>query len=1223
MAEPILSYELKALINKIKEKYVVEFPIQIITPNYLLLAILEEKSCDGYNIVNRLMMDSTIDEFKQYIIDRILIDGANSIKQNDSPTFSDVFDTYAEEVMNSGASLVTSSLMFNTIIKHDNEIITTLTKLGVTPDQINETVIAYNTTTNSSNKEIKANKWNKKKTKDSQSTQLTTLTPEKLDEFLGKTGNSQPTRPIPNENNIVETNCENLVRVASTGAYDTIIGDDDVIKQIFDTFGKYERNTVAIVGPSGVGKTAVVQYLGRVLYEQNCPKMFRNKYLMKFADVISGVVIKEMSKLGKYIAFIDRAENMFMNKEAENNSYTFLAELFKTPNIYTIFTMTDSAYSKYVTSKPEFARLIHKIDIKVPDDNKIYDIVKSRSVVYENYNSVSFGDNSIREGIRLAKRFVTNEQCPASALNILDAAGSYVKMREVEGHTITALRNRLKEIETEKNSIQNSSSAKDFDRKDDLIREEIEINKQINLIEAKQNKNQVKTPVTTSDVKAAVSEMLNLPLSEMDDDEKGKLKRLSDNLRSVVIGQDDAINDIARAVKRQRVGLQNPNKPIVMLFVGTTGTGKSFLAKRLAYEMFGSEKSIVRLDMSEYSDKMSVSKLHGCFTPKMGVLMSNGEYKNIEDVVVGDKVITPDGNIRIVTHTWPKEYNGLIDVYRVSNSNIKIKCTPNHELLVCKGEYYKNGHINKKKTYQLDNVKYKQSSDVCLKDISVYPRNINIEKENVIYDLSKYILNNKQIIFDNKYIWNKVQYKYKLNRFITFDERLARIFGYYVSEGGCNKRYKTVTFTFNYNENEYISELINLLKDVFGDIRIQVKYNKKRNRCEVSVSNRCLTYFFSELCGRIVYEKHIPYDIFKCGEYVEMSFIETAFFGDGNKTTLNSTRYTTVSKKLGVGIHTILRNNGILSQFNERTYIDKRNNHNRISYYVYITGNAVNEFNSKMPSLKIKRENNGNKNIIRFGYMDDKFYYNKITKKEQEEYNGIVYDLTIDGDSSYIVNGMSVHNSAPGYVGYDDGGVLTEAIKKNGRCVLLLDEIEKANDEVFNVFLQVFDEGRLSDNKGTVVDFKNVIIIMTSNVGAKDISEKRTPIGFGSHDEGTMDREIIKKAIKSTFKPEFINRIDNICYFNKLTDDNLRQIIVNEVNNVKKKIEEIGFGMDYELCNGRVIDSIFNKVKEESEYGARPILREIQFQLEDKLTDYIIDNEVEPGHIFSYNDIYK
>ena len=216
-----------------------------------------------------------------------------------------------------------------------------------------------------------------------------------------------------------------------------------------------------------------------------------------------------------------------------------------------------------------------------------------------------------------------------------------------------------------------------------------------------------------------------------------------------------------------------------------------------------------------------------------------------------------------------------------------------------------------------------------------------------------------------------------------------------------------------------------------------------------------------------------------------------------------------------------------------------------------------------------------------------------------------------------------LYGTSPGYVGYDDGGVLTEAIKKNNHCVLLLDEIEKANEEVFNVFLQVFDEGRLSDNKGTVVDFKNVIIIMTSNVGAKDVSEKRSLIGFGNHDEESRDIEIIKNSIKHTFKPEFINRIDNICYFNKLTDDNLRQIIINEVKNVKKKLNDIGYDMDDEMSSGKLIDSIFEKVKSESEYGARPILREIQFQLEDKLTDYIIDNEVKPGFVFKYNDIYR
>lgn len=823
MAEPILSYELKSLINKIKQQYIVEFPIQVITPNYLVLAILEEKSCDGYNVISKLMMDSTIDEFKQYVIDRIMIDASSSIVQNGNPTFSDIYDTLAEEITNNGASLVTSSLMFNAIVKHDDELIKKLTKFGVTPDQINDTVIAYNTTANVGNKEIKANKWNKKKTKEPKSN-ISLITADALERLLEQGTGVKIARPVPNENNIVETNCKNLVRIASTGAYDTLIGYEDTIAKIFDVFGKYERNAVAIVGPSGVGKTAVVQLLARYLYEQKCPNQFKDKYLMQFGDTITSVVIKEMTKTGKYIAFIDKMENMFANKENEANNYMFLSELFNTQNIYTIITMNDSAYAKHVKSKPEFDRYITKIDIQEPDDNLLFDIVKSKCSIYENYNTVHFNDECIHESIRLAKRFVTNEQCPSSALNILDTVGSYVKMREPESVEIKKLKQRLNEIEIEKNSIQNSSSAEEFDKKDALIREAMDIDKKITSIESKKEKSQKKLEVKIPDMRSAVAEMLNLPISEMDDNEKVKLKKLSDNLRSVVIGQDEAITDIARAVKRQRVGLANPNKPIVMLFVGTTGVGKSFLAKRLAYEMFGDEKNIVRLDMSEYSDKTSAAKLYG---------------------------------------------------------------------------------------------------------------------------------------------------------------------------------------------------------------------------------------------------------------------------------------------------------------------------------------------------------------------------------------------------------------TSPGYIGYDDGGVLTEAIKKNNHCVLLLDEIEKANDEVFNVFLQVFDEGRLSDNKGTVVDFKNVIIIMTSNVGAKDVSEKRGQIGFGSHDEETRDREIIKKAIKGTFKPEFINRIDNICYFNKLTDDNLRQIIINEVKNVRKKLNDIGYDMDNEMSNGKLIDSIFEKVKSESEYGARPILREIQLQLEDKLTDYIIDNEIEPGFVFKYNDIYK
>ena len=825
MAEPILSYELKSLINKIKQEYIVEFPIQTITPNYLLLAILEEKSCDGYRVVSKLMMDTTIDEFKQYIIDRIMIDGVNNIKQTDVVTFSDIYDTYAEEIMDAGASVVTSSLMLSTIILHDKEIIKKLTMLGVTPEQVNDTVVAYNTTAVSENKEIKANKWNKKKTREPKPKQLAdAVNGKELVPYVEKNVSGQLARVIPTENNVVEANCQNMVRLASTGIYSDIVGFDSEIEKIFDVLGKYDRNTVAIVGASGVGKTSLIEKLADVLYEQKCHKLFKDKYLMKFNDTITNVVVKEMAKSGKYIAFIEDVDNMFGNKENEANNYAFLTDLFSTQTIMTIFTMSDTGYAKYIKSKPTIERLITKIDISAPDGPELFNIVKSRCGVFEEFNSVKYTDDAIKDAIRLAKRFITSECCPASALNILDGAGAYAKVREKEDKQILKLRERLNEIAVEKQSITNSSDAEEFDKKDALIREEMEINNKINAVEAKLAKKPTNINISPSDVRKAVSEMLNLPLSEMDEDEKGKLKNLSENLRSVVIGQDEAIENITRAVKRQRIGLQNPDKPIVMLFVGTTGTGKSFLAKRLAYEMFGDEKKMVRLDMSEYADKTSVNKMYG---------------------------------------------------------------------------------------------------------------------------------------------------------------------------------------------------------------------------------------------------------------------------------------------------------------------------------------------------------------------------------------------------------------SSPGYVGYEEGGVLTEAIKKNGRCVLLLDEIEKAHEDVFDVLLQVFDEGRLTDNKGTLVDFKNVIVIMTSNVGAKDVAEKCNLIGFGTHDEDSHDLEIIKNSIKRTFKPEFINRIDNICYFNKLTDDNLRQIIVNEIYKVKKKVEDIGYGMEDGLCSGALVDSIFEAVKKDAEYGARPILREIQVQLEDKITDYIIDKDIKPGFVFKLNYIYK
>jgi ATP-dependent Clp protease ATP-binding subunit ClpA len=196
--------------------------------------------------------------------------------------------------------------------------------------------------------------------------------------------------------------------------------------------------------------------------------------------------------------------------------------------------------------------------------------------------------------------------------------------------------------------------------------------------------------------------------------------------------------------------------------------------------------------------------------------------------------------------------------------------------------------------------------------------------------------------------------------------------------------------------------------------------------------------------------------------------------------------------------------------------------------------------------------------------------------------------------------------SSSGYVGYHDGGLLTEAIKRNKYCVLLLDEIEKANQKVFNLFLQILDEGFITDNMGQKVDFKNTYIIMTSNVGTKQALGHKT-IGFDGNNINN-NKDIIKKEMKHVFPPEFLNRFDNILIFNPLTDNNLKDIIKIELNYLHNRINEIGHTLEF---NDDIVEYIFKEINDEKEYGARPIKRVIKTLIEDAIADFIINNDIE------------
>lgn len=229
----------------------------------------------------------------------------------------------------------------------------------------------------------------------------------------------------------------------------------------------------------------------------------------------------------------------------------------------------------------------------------------------------------------------------------------------------------------------------------------------------------------------------------------------------------------------------------------------------------------------------------------------------------------------------------------------------------------------------------------------------------------------------------------------------------------------------------------------------------------------------------------------------------------------------------------------------------------------------------------------------------------------------------IFGDEKYLIRfDMSEYNdktsvnkligASAGYVGYNEGGLLTESVKRNKYAVLLIDEIEKATEEIYNLFLQVFDEGFLTDNTGQKVDFKNTIIILTSNVGTKKAGQHKA-LGFAATEDSSVKHGIIEKEIKDKFPPEFINRLDEIVYFNNLDEDNLKEIIKLEMKKLEDRVKNVGYSISYD---DNVIDFLLNRIKDEKEYGARPIIRTIRDNIENKITDLIIDN-FNPNVIFS------
>lgn len=816
-----ISEEISSLFEYIRDVICTEHPNVIINEYTYILAVLHNEDSLAYQALSSIIMESTLEEMREFFEAQITYVADTEDDDNKSPY--SLFDEYIVDCDDMckqfGIQNITSSILLLSIVKKHERISGQMRDFSITLVQLLNSIKSQLTEFTTAIVETPKKHQKKKK---SETLEL-----------------SQPIKVIDNSiqrNSEIERSLINISRLASLGKIQHVINYDKYYTEIFTILSKKNRNNVAICGKSGVGKTAIAKNIANIINEKKCHVNFHDKTLMEmdFSKLVVGTpfkgafeqkfyaIVEEARTRGNYIFLIDNIHFLLNSntKYAETDIETLLEVLFTDPSIQIVCTTTPASYSK-LQKKSLLGKYLQEVTIEEPTIEECVDILHKMKSQYEAYHDVVYDDLAITSCVELSKKYIRNRSLPESALDLLDIVGAKANMKSEENPRLISLKEELSDIIEEIETIKSSSATKQYDKIDELVKKQISVKTKIGLIEKEDILSKEPTHITKNDVCVLLSEKIDIPLEDLTSSEKVRLKGLNDKIKENVIGQDEAVDEVCRAIKRQRVGLGENERPSVLMFLGSTGTGKTYLAKQIAKEVFGDEKYFVRMDMSEYADKTSVNKI-----------------------------------------------------------------------------------------------------------------------------------------------------------------------------GGSN----------------------------------------------------------------------------------------------------------------------------------------------------------------------------------------------------------------------------------PGYVGYEDETYIVKALKKKKRFVLLLDEFEKSNEEVHNIFLQMFDEGRFTDNHGEEYSLKDVIIIMTSNVGVAEAASRGHIIGFNDNDYD-FSKSIIEKELKRKFKPEFLNRIQKIVYFNKLNNENLKSIVELEVAKLNRKVEKLGYHLSENILKTTMIDEIYNEILSKKEFGARPIVNEVQRKIEDNIVDYLIENEVEKGHTFTYEEL--
>lgn len=421
-----------------------------------------------------------------------------------------------------------------------------------------------------------------------------------------------------------------LTEMVRKDQIDPVVGRDNEIKRVVQILSRRTKNNPVLLGEPGVGKTAVAEGFSQKIVNDEVPDNLKNKRVMMLdmGSLVAGTkyrgefedrlkkIIEEIREDGNVILFIDEMHTLIGAGGAEGaiDASNILKPALARGEVQVIGATTLNEYQKYVEADAALERRFASVTINEPTPEVALTILKGLRPKYEKHHQLQITDEALESAVKLSKRYIASRFLPDKAIDLMDEAAARVRINNAQKvDKVSAIKKKLSELSQEKTEV---LLKEDFEKAAEIRNEELKIQekleKQIQRDKDEEDSNNYRVKVTAEDIAEVVSEWTGVPVTQINRSEGDRLIRLEKILHNRVIGQDEAVKAVSKAIRRARSGLKDPTRPIgSFMFLGPTGVGKTELAKALAEAMFGSEDSMIRIDMSEYMEKYTTSRLIG------------------------------------------------------------------------------------------------------------------------------------------------------------------------------------------------------------------------------------------------------------------------------------------------------------------------------------------------------------------------------------------------------------------------------------------------------------------------------------------------------------------------------------------------------------------------------------------------------------------------------------